>query len=101
MPVPIIVGPATWGALFLARSGKGFEEDKAEMESLGFTLFDDFFKRAGQTEMCGFGSAASMESVISNFNLKLRVPSLFFLLPVGEKLDATLVRKWTDGGLFF
>lgn len=97
----LLVGPETWGAHFIARTGDGFVEDRATMEGLGFTIFDDIFFRAGQTEMCGYGPTASMISVINDFDLKLRVPSFFFLLPEGEVLNAFLVRNWTDGGIFF
>jgi hypothetical protein len=96
-----LVGPATWGALFLARTGDGLVEDRAAMEALGFTIFDDIFERAGHSEMYGHGPESAMEAVISDFDLKLRVHSFFFLLPEGEKLTASLVKKWTDGGLFF
>lgn len=98
----MLVGPDTWGALFLARSGDGAAVDRTDVLNLGFTLFDEAtVERAGQTEYYGHGPTSAVISVINDFELKFRMPSFFFLLPQGEVLDASLVQKWTEGGLVF
>lgn len=94
----MLVLPNTWGALFHTRPQVlGRTEDRQEILDRGFTILAER-AFAGRVQICGHGNTASVVSVIDDFDFKLRVPSFFFVLKVGDELTLTLIQKWTDLG---
>ena len=91
-PVP---NRSTYGGVFQARTSRGLDEDVVRIQELGFVVLATE-RQAGQTKVIVHGPSTAVDKHINDFELKKTLPGKFILLPKGEELDASLVRRWTD-----
>lgn len=84
----------SWGAIFIARSGEGFDTDLADVTALGFSVLQQESFSGGVRLYC-HGTGSGVGRFTNDFDLKYRIYGVFFPLPPNVEITPTLIRTWT------
>lgn len=89
----VVPNRATYGGIFQARTSQGLDSDLDQIQDLGFVILA-VEPKAGQTKVIAHGQASAVNIHLNDFEMKKTLPAKFALLPVGEELTTSLVRRW-------
>ena len=84
----------TWGGRITARTGEDLTTDLQTITDEGFTVLGQD-ARAGETTVWVYGTASVVGTWITDTDLKLALPGLFFPIPKGEEVTLARVKQWT------